>query len=674
MNAAIILATIGLGAGAPCGEFSADFTVTNPPERAYVDIPVSFDLSEALGIELEIRCENTEAFQSFSIYLGSGNGWYSASRRVSASRQWTRIALDRTKFRIEDTPTGFHAIDRVRISGWRALGDPGRSKVEYRGIRPFGQVRESEIVFLMPENNASAYADKLLADLEKLGMNCGMVADRDLRPGMLAKARLLILPYNQKLPGAAEAQVEEFLGRGGKLFVGYLLPGRTSQWLGVRRKSTVHAEGGAFKGMARVGKGLDLQPDFVPQGSWCATDFEVSSPETRIIASWRNGGGPETPAVAVSPKGVFMSHVWLSAVGASDLAGALVAELLPDLKPGIAAAVEKRKAKHRADLEFARSLKPVSGEHRAFWCHSALGLGGGRDWDSSIRFLKDNGFNCIHPNLLWGDRAFFNSSVLSVDPSVAKKGDQLEACLAACRRHGVECHVWKVCWRCWHGVTEDFLSAMRREGRLQANRKGEEQQALCPSDPRNQAMEVAAMLEIAKKGVDGIHFDYIRQQDHNSCYCEGCKRRQAASGLDWVGFRAECISKVVRETAERVRREAPGVKISAAVFGDIASARDEYGQDWVRWCREGWLDFVCPMDYKQTTEEYVTYVRAQRKAIGDFPMYPGIGLSCFADPEMDLGETARQIDALRRLGEKGYTIFDFDRRAETMLRDLKIGD
>ena len=49
-------------------------------------------------------------------------------------------------------------------------------------------------------------------------------------------------------------------------------------------------------------------------------------------------------------------------------------------------------------------------------------------------------------------------------------------------------------------------------------------------------------------------------------------RADAALALKWAEFRASNITAVVRAVAARVRAEAPGVEISAAVFRNPATA------------------------------------------------------------------------------------------------------
>ena len=62
-------------------------------------------------------------------------------------------------------------------------------------------------------------------------------------------------------------------------------------------------------------------------------------------------------------------------------------------------------------------------------------------WDRSIRRLRDMGFNAVIPNMLWAGLAHYPSDVL---PEAPGGKDQIADCLKACRKYGVECHVWKV--------------------------------------------------------------------------------------------------------------------------------------------------------------------------------------------------------------------------------------
>ena len=225
---------------------------------------------------------------------------------------------------------------------------------------------------------------------------------------------------------------------------------------------------------------------------------------------------------------------------------------------------------------YCAAQTPQQGEHRAWWCHSAFGVSG-MTWDEAIKNLADNGFTAILPNMLWGGVAFYESNVLPVAPSVREKGDQIAQCVAACKKYGLECHVWKVNWNMGHESSAEFVEQMRSAGRTQVTYSGKpEPRWLCPSHPANQQLEIDSMTEVAAKyPVDGIHFDYIRYPGSDNCFCPGCRERfEAAAGnkianwpadtrnepvvrQKWLDFRRGNITRVVAAVHEAARKQRP---------------------------------------------------------------------------------------------------------------------
>ena len=595
------------------------------------------------------------------------------------------------------------------------------------------------------------YAGTLSGTLDRLGVASAQVADTDLAPELLEGVKLVALPYNPHVPPGAVELLRAFVGRGGKLLVCYSLPQGIDTLLGMRAAGGEVAEGGSYSGFARTAQGLKTQPTFAPQGSWRTTVVRAAEgKEGRVIAVWRDAKGADTqiPAITLAPAGAFVGHVWFRPSGEEGgaLLRAVVGELVPDVwrqtaekafaKIGAVAGARDfaalrvsldthatkvvrqsldAAAKGRAEAErllkagqwsesveasgraeaaalraWCLSQKPAKGERRAFWCHSAFGLGD-KGWDESIRLLKASGFNAILPNMLWGGLAYYPSKTLPEYTGLADKGDQIAQCLAACKKYGVQCHVWKVNWNTGGRAPKAFIGQMRAEGRLQKEYAGETTEWLCPSNPTNQALEVEAMLEVVRNyAVDGVHFDYIRYPGNDACFCDGCRARfEAALGRaatpwpketrapgevreKWLDFRRSNINTVVRRVAEEARKIRPGVQISAAVFRNWPTDRDGVGQDWKLWCDNGWLDFVCPMDYFDSNALFRNVVTAQKGYAGKVPLYPGIGLSCWKNPH-DAVKIAEQIGITRGLGLKGFTVFNFDANAESVLPYLRLG-
>lgn len=314
-------------------------------------------------------------------------------------------------------------------------------------------------------------------------------------------------------------------------------------------------------------------------------------------------------------------------------------------------------------------------EGRAVWNHSGMGAWPG-DWERSAAVLADNGFNIVLPNLLWGGLAHYPSEILPRSSSFERYGDQVQQCVEAAHRHGIEVHVWKVNYNL-SNAPQSLRAELRRAGRTQVSAGGQPHDWLCPSHPENLRMEVDSLLEVARKyDIDGLHFDYIRYPDGNHCYCDGCRERFSAdSGRTVENWPADCHRGELRDAyrrwrceqitrlVETVHREAkqlrPELKISAAVFGSYPSCRDSVGQDWPQWVQAGLLDFICPMDYTESDAAFSGLVEKQLQLIGRrIPMYPGIGASA-SNSKLTPDRVVGQIHHARRLGAGGFTIFNF---------------
>lgn len=337
----------------------------------------------------------------------------------------------------------------------------------------------------------------------------------------------------------------------------------------------------------------------------------------------------------------------------------------------------------------AHDSRPV--EFRALWNHS--GTGAYADgWERSMQNLKANGFNAIIPNMLWGGVALYDSAYLPHHPVVAEKGDQIAECVAAAKEYGIQVHPWKVNWNLGHAAPREFREQLEAEGRLQVDLNGQVHPWLCPSDPRNLELELNTMVEVARNyDVDGVHFDYIRYPGAETCFCNGCRERfEHDTGLTvadwprgvlaegvrdrWHQWRCDNITRLVQRTAEEVRRIKPHCKISAAVFSGYPGTLTSVAQDWIRWIREGWLDFVCPMDYTESDARFASWIATQMRYIdGGAPICPGIGATA-SSSTLSADRVAGQIDLTRQLGADGFVIFNYSQSvAEGILPGLRRG-
>lgn len=338
---------------------------------------------------------------------------------------------------------------------------------------------------------------------------------------------------------------------------------------------------------------------------------------------------------------------------------------------------------------YLKSLRSRAVEMRAVWNHS--GTGAFETWDESMRDLKEHGLNAIMPNVLWGGVALYESEYLPHAKVVAEKGDQLAECVAAGKKYGIEVHPWKVNWNLGR-TTEEFKAQLAAEDRLQADVHGETVAWLEPSDPRNLELEVNTMVEMARKyDVDGVHFDYIRYPGFDNGYSEAARRRfeesigqkvenwpedvyTGALKPQWVQWRCDNISKLVQRVSEEVHRIKPNCRVSAAVFSSYPNCRVQVSQDWAYWIQQGWLDFVCPMDYTESDSGFANTITNQLSHLaGRIPICPGIGATA-SRSTLTSDRVAGQIEITREIGADGFTIFNYSAGVSAnVLPGLRLG-
>lgn len=339
---------------------------------------------------------------------------------------------------------------------------------------------------------------------------------------------------------------------------------------------------------------------------------------------------------------------------------------------------------------YAVAHRPRPGEFRGVW--NASGTGDGGTWEETMQRLKAAGFSAVVPCMGSASAGVvYGSQVLPHAQVFEEKGDQLAQCVAAARRNGLEVHAWLMDWRvAWaRDAGAAFVERLRAEHRLQVRDDGTEEEWLCPSDPRNFALLRDAHLEIVRKyDVDGIQFDYIRYPEgRHTCYCDGCRERfEAVHGAKVANWPADCysgplkvaygqfrcdqITRLVKTVSEEAHRLKPYVKVSADVFGDYPKCRDDIGQDWLLWCQQGYLDFVCPMTFQERDYDYQQQVgRLVELVNGVVPVYLGIG--AYLNP--DEGVVA-QTEIARRAGADGHVLFQLGPdMAATLLPKLALG-
>jgi uncharacterized lipoprotein YddW (UPF0748 family) len=712
-------------------QLAAPFATHIPWDRVYIDRQVNLDLAAAGEFELEVLTTSPAAEARLTLYFHSGQGWYAAGNSLYETG-WQTLRFSKASFSIEDQPTGWHQVDAIRIAVWR--GKPVDHTVRLRALRAV-QNDVAIIVpspnARAESQTASQTAELVGGMLRELGLGSDAIEEQAIADGALGDRDVAILAYTPGLSNEAVAGLVQYAERGGKVLVCYQLPTALGNALGFSHPAYFRQEReGQFAEVRFNDKTMMGLPAAMRQASWNITAAQPSGFQARVVGYWYDLDGQPTnqPALLVSERGAFFSHIFLPDDRATKqrMLAALLGHLAPDLWKQMATAALEQcgQAGHCTDLdsaidylssspraEVAKALKSAHlalsqahkamldrkypeainhaasvhqqlvqayllaqpsrhNEGRACWNHTGTGAYPG-DWERTARELADAGFNMVLPNMLWGGRAHYASEVLPRSRTFQQYGDQIEQCVTACKKHGLEVHVWKVNWNL-SGAPADFIHMVHAENRNQMSVDGQAHDWLCPSHPENQQLELASMLEVAKNyDVDGLHFDYIRYPDRTKCYCDGCRQRfeqhRRREVSDWpqacysgklraeyTQWRCDQITQLVKAVHEHAKRLRPNIQISAAVFGAYPSCRESVGQDWPEWVKADYLDFVCPMDYTQDDTQFAKLVSSQLELVsGRIPIYPGIGQWRLSEDR-----TVGQIHLARKLGAAGFTMFD----------------
>jgi len=324
-------------------------------------------------------------------------------------------------------------------------------------------------------------------------------------------------------------------------------------------------------------------------------------------------------------------------------------------------------------------------ERRGVWLH----VGNDRRPEKVMPELRKLGINMAVRRIAGGTAAFYASKVQPdvQDPMAEEGGDWLASAVKNAHANGIELHAYVNNCVVEGRTSPASLRQLEEQGRLQKGPDGKTIPWFCPSRPENIEAITRPMVEIAGRyDVDGIEYDFIRYPNIRGCYCAKCRalfeketgapvrvwpedvleggKRHAA----YTEFRCERISALVEHISTAVRRVNPTVKISAAVFADWPACRENVGQDWARWCREGWLDFVCPMTYTTDPELYRRLLDAHRRAVPPgFPVVEGIGIASGSGTMTDPGRVALHIVLARKAGAAGFCGFCYRPDATTLL-------
>ncbi len=726
--------------------WAAPFASKLESARITMDRKIDLDLAVATSFAIQVKGDGEQVDSRVSLYFHSGQGWYSGGAYLRKSG-WRKLVFNKEDFAEEGTPAGWDQIDSIRISIWRSEKNAKDSAFDLGKLEAFW----NQVAIVVPDaensefKTSQAVAERIAQMLRESGVGSDFIDTGSLVSGALGERPLVILPHNPRLGSEALAALGNLVENGGKIFACYSLDAELGEILGFKIADYfAQKKPGDFSALQFENKEVPGLPAKVGQVSWNIKTAVPSGHQARVIGRWLDGEGKATgkAALLVSDRGVFFSHIILADDWSNKKAMllALLGKLYPQIWQEAAgnswvlaektghcqsvaelAEVVKGKAGEKlfvqAQGEMARSKELLAGnqgfvalqaakrartlfadaylssqpsrevEARAFWNHSGTGAYPG-DWQRTTDEMAAAGLNMILPNMLWGGVAHYPSDVLPRSKTFENYGDQIQQCVEAAHKSGIEVHVWKVNYNLGHNVPEAYVKKLRAADRLQVDVEGEPGDWLNPAHPDNFKMELESILEVVRNyDIDGFHFDYIRYPNSRNDFSGYSRKKfEADTGNRVKNWPADCydgalkeaytdwrcaqITKLVKAVSEQARIIRPGIKISAAVFRDYPRCRQWVAQDWPLWAKEGYVDFLCPMDYTDNDEKYLDWIIEQKALLPKgFPLYPGIGVSLRGKTQ-SADRVVGQIELNRQVGTGGFTIFNLD---EGTLQDVARG-
>lgn len=315
--------------------------------------------------------------------------------------------------------------------------------------------------------------------------------------------------------------------------------------------------------------------------------------------------------------------------------------------------------------------------------------------------FKAAGINTVFVETVNAGYPIYPSAVAPEQNPLIKGWDPLQASVELGKAYGIEVHAWVWLFAAGNQAHNPLVgkSASYPGPLISAHPDwagfdnhgnliipGQTKPFLDPANPEVRQYLLDLLSEIATRyDVDGIQFDYVRYpfQDPGANRLFGygnAARRQfhALTGTDpidlspknngdqqqaylwnqWTAFRTQQISTFVSEASRRLRKQKPGLTISAAVFADDTYKRQQtLQQDWEDWADQGLVDWIVLMSYASNTQRFAELIRpwVLESSYRSTQVIPGIRLL-----NLPAAEAQAQLQMVQDSPASGYALFAAD--------------
>ncbi|UCG15800.1 MAG: family 10 glycosylhydrolase [Phycisphaerales bacterium] len=195
----------------------------------------------------------------------------------------------------------------------------------------------------------------------------------------------------------------------------------------------------------------------------------------------------------------------------------------------------------------------------------------------------------------------------------------------------------------------------------------------CLPEVREYLVEVFHEI-VSRYDVDALHLDYIRFPNERVVpgekipdYPRDARTLalyKADTGLApddnperWMEWRADQVTRLVRDIHAMVKRTRPRAVVTAAVGANPERSKKAHFRDSRRWAQEGLLDVAYPMNYTADPEEFRKGIENWADAPPDVAVAQGIGVWRLNTREALLGHVRAAEDAAGHFCLFAYSSF-----------------
>lgn len=319
-----------------------------------------------------------------------------------------------------------------------------------------------------------------------------------------------------------------------------------------------------------------------------------------------------------------------------------------------------------------------------------------------VTFASANGYTDLFVQVRGRGDAYYNSSIVPRAHLLPKNSyDPLKDIIPLAHAKGIKIHAWVNMYLSWSArklpnnpnhivnkypnwVEVNSSGKSDLEFVPQNGRNGREGVYLSPMNDQANAHLLKVINEIVTNyQVDGIHLDYVRFQDRSYGYNrDGRKKFLMNYNVDpitlgngkgsywyrlnpeeketywiyWNEFRRAELSRFIGRIDKSMQQINPAVKLSAAVKPNPEIARKRFFQDWPTWLRNGYMDFVIPMNYAVPSSNFVhSMTMMKNEQLPLDRIYMGI-----ATYNQDSSTSSSKIHYARNAGFNNLIIFSYD--------------